>query len=93
MDKRFESFWCLVYYLVLGEPGIAVVVDPTFNSGSVDLRANLFTDHHRVILFFACLIFAVDLDCEIILTAKFSRSTVLCDNEVDVDKHTEHFAQ
>ena len=41
------------------------------------MRASLFSDHRRVILFFACLIFAVDLDREIILTVKFSRSTVL----------------
>ena len=49
---------------------LAVVVDRTFTSWSVDLRASLFTDHRRVVLFFACLIFAVDR--EIILTAKFS---------------------
>ena len=55
---------------------LAVVVCRTFTSGSVDLRASLFTDHRRVILFFACLIFAVGLNREIILTAKFSRSTV-----------------
>ena len=40
------------------------------------MHANLFTDHYHVILFFACLIFMVDLGSEIILTAKFSRSTV-----------------
>ena len=34
------------------------------------------TGHRHVILFFACLIFAVGLDREIILTAKFSRSMV-----------------
>ena len=55
MDERLESSWRLVYYQVSGEPGIArcIVVDRTFNSGSVDLRASLFTDHRRVILFFA----------------------------------------
>ena len=53
---------------------LAVVIDWTFTSGSVDLRASLFTDRRRVIYFFACLIFAVGLDREIILTAKFSRS-------------------
>ena len=42
----------------------------TFTLGSVDLCASLFTDHCRVILFFACLIFAVGLDREI-----FQRST------------------
>jgi len=29
----------------------AVVTNRTFTSGSVDLRASLFTDHHRVIYF------------------------------------------
>ena len=55
---------------------LAVVVDRTFTPGSVDMRSSLFTDPRRVILFFACLIFAVGLDREIILTAIFSRSTV-----------------
>ena len=49
-----------------------IVVDRTFTSGSVDLRVSLFTDHRRVILFFACLILAGGLDPKIILTAKFS---------------------
>ena len=40
------------------------------------MRASLFTDHRRIILFFTCLIFAVGLDREIFLTAKFSRSAV-----------------
>jgi len=63
MDECLESSWHLVYYQISGEPGIApVVVDWTFTSGSVDLRASLFIDHRRVILFFVCLIFAVDLD-------------------------------
>ena len=57
---------------------LAVVVDRTFTLGSVDLRASLFTDHRRVILFFACLIFVVGLTRETILTVKFSRSTVIC---------------
>ena len=35
------------------------------------MRASLFIDHHRV-----SLIFAIGRDCEIILTAKFSQSTV-----------------
>ena len=30
---------------------LAVVVDRTFTSGSVDLRASLFTDHRRIIYF------------------------------------------
>ena len=51
-DKFLESSWDLVYYQVSGEPGIAGC---SFRSdGNVDLRANLFTDHHRIILFFAC---------------------------------------
>ena len=56
---------------------LAVVVDQTFTSWSVDLRASLFTDNRCVILFFACLIFAVDPDRKIILTVKFSRSTAV----------------
>ena len=55
---------------------LAVVVDRTFTPWSVDLRASLYTGHPYVILFFGCLIFEVDLDHEIILTAKFSRSAV-----------------
>ena len=57
---------------------LTVVVDRTITSWSVDLRASLFTDHCHVILFFGYLIFAVDLDREIILTAKFSRSSSQC---------------
>ena len=60
---------------------LAVVVVRTFTSGSVDLWASLFTDHRCVILFFVCLIFAIGLDCEIILTVKFSRSTVIIHKE------------
>ena len=41
---------------------LAVVVDRTFTRGAWDMRASLFTDHRRIILFFACLIFMVDLD-------------------------------
>ena len=78
MDECLESSWHLVYYQVSESQGwLAVVIDWTFTSGSVDLRASLFTDHCRVILFFVCLIFAVGLDRKIVLTAKFSRSTVL----------------
>ena len=51
-----------------------IVVDWTFTLGGVDLHTHLFINHCRVS--FSCLIFAVGLDCEIILTAKFSRSTV-----------------
>ena len=43
MDKRLESSWHLVYYQVSGEPGIAVVVDRTFTSGSVDLHAQAYS--------------------------------------------------
>ena len=71
MDEHLESCWRLVYYQVSGEPRIApVVVDQTFTLGSVDLCASLFIDHHRIILFFACLIFAVDLDREITLNSE-----------------------
>ena len=52
----------------------AVVIDQTFISGVVGLRtcARLFIDHHHVTFFyFACEIFTVGLDHEIILTAKF----------------------
>ena len=79
MDKRLESSWGLVYSTRYQESqgSLTVVINRTFNSGSVDLRTSLFTDHRRVILFFVCLIFAFGLDCEIILTVKFSQSTVL----------------
>ena len=78
MDESLESSWHSVYFQVSGEPGIAHCSRRSdIYLGSVDLRASLFTDHrHHVILVFACLIFAVGLDREIILTAKFSRSTV-----------------
>ena len=78
MDEHLESSWRLVYYQVSGEPGIARC------SRQSDIYlvecglARKLSDHRRVILFFVCLIFAVDLDHEIILTAKFSRSTVAC---------------
>ena len=56
MDELLESSWRLVYTTRYQESQglLAVVFDRTFNSGNVDLRANLFTDHRRVILFFAC---------------------------------------
>ena len=74
MDERLESSWCLVYYQVSGEPGIAHCSRRLNNY----LRecGSLFTNHPHVILFFACLIFAVGLNHKIILTAKFFRSTV-----------------
>ena len=84
MDERLESSWHLVYSTRYQESqgSLAVVVDRTFNSGSVDLRTSLITDHHCVILFFACLIFAVGLNREIILTAKFSQSMVLSYHDI-----------
>ena len=73
MDERLESSWRLVYYGDEESQGsLTVVVDRTFNSGSMDL----FTDHCCVILFFACLIFKVGLNREIFLTVKFSQSLV-----------------
>ena len=56
MDKCLESSWHLVYYQVSGEQGIPGC------SGRSDIylgecglaRASSFTDHRRVILFFAC---------------------------------------
>ena len=75
MDECLESLWLLVYYQVSGEPGIARCSHRSdIYLGSVDLRASLFTDHRRVIYFSR--VSAVGLDREIILSAKFSRSTV-----------------
>ena len=56
MDERLDSSWRLVYYQVLGEPGIAGCSRRTdIYIGECGLAcASLFTDHHRVILFFAC---------------------------------------
>ena len=78
IDKLVESSWRLVYTTRCQESqrSLAVVVIWTFNLVTVDLCASLFTDHRRVILFFACLFFAVGLDLKIILTAKFSRCMV-----------------
>ena len=54
MDERLESSWHLVYYQVSGKLGsLAVVVDRTFTSGNVDLRAT-YSLIITVILFFAC---------------------------------------
>ena len=83
MVAIWTSTWRVpgVYFITRyqeSQGSLAVVVDRTFTLGSVDLRASLFTDHHRVILFFACLIFVVGLAHETILTVKFSRSTVIC---------------
>ena len=58
MDEHLERSSCLVYYQVSGEPGIAgYSCRSDICLGGMDLRA----------------IFAVCLDCEIILTAKFSQ--------------------
>ena len=56
MDELLESSWRLVYTTRYQESqgSFAVVIDRTFNSGNVNLHANLFTNHLRVILFFAC---------------------------------------
>ena len=58
MDERLESSWRLVYYPVSGEPGIAgcIVINQTFTLGINvwTCTRQLFTDHRRVILFFAC---------------------------------------
>ena len=55
-DELLESSWRVVYYQVSGEPGIAGCSfrSDIFPGEYVDLRANLFTDNHCVILFFAC---------------------------------------
>ena len=71
MDERLESSRSQE-----SQGSLAVVVDRTFNLESVDLLTSLFVDHRCVILFFTCLIFAVGLNREIILIAKFSQSTV-----------------
>ena len=87
--KFFNGWWLRCgwapgeFLLVL--PGIGrarycwlcIVVVLIFTSGGVDLRAYLSIDHHCASFFFVCLIFAVGHDREIILTAKFSQSTVL----------------
>ena len=51
MDERLESSWRLVYYQVSGEPGRQS--DIYFRECGL-ARESLFTDHHRIILFFAC---------------------------------------
>ena len=71
MDERLESCWCLVVYQVSGEPRIA----------HFSRRSDIYPGEYGLAcklihLFFVCLIFAVGLDCKIILTAKFSQSMV-----------------
>jgi len=58
---------------------MCIVVNRTFTSAGVDLRAHLFMNHHHAsffFFFFVYLIFVVGLNRKIILRAKFSRSTV-----------------
>jgi len=77
MDERLESLWLLVYYQVSGELGIAHCSHRSdIYLGECGLACKLIHWSSPRNLFFMCLIFAVGLDCEIILTAKFSRSTV-----------------
>ena len=75
MDERLESMWLLVYYQVSGELGIARCSHRLdIYLGECGLARKLIHWSSPRNLFFACLIFAVGLDREIILTAKFSRS-------------------
>jgi len=54
MDECLESLWLLVYYQYQESQGLlAVVIDWTFISGSLDLHASLFTEH-RCIIYFSC---------------------------------------
>ena len=78
MDERLESLWLLVYYQVSGEPGIARCSHRSdIYLGDCGFARKLIHWASPRNLFFACLIFVVGLDNEIILTAKFSRSTVV----------------
>ena len=56
MDECQESSWPLVYYQVSGQPGIPGCSHQSdIYLGECGLaRDSLFTDHRRVILFFAC---------------------------------------
>ena len=91
MDERLESSWCTVYYLVSGEPGIARC--STRSDNYLGECGSSFTNYRRVILFFACLIFAVSLNHEIIFTAKFPDLRYMCNFHVhfselfDVTRH------
>jgi len=77
MDEPLESLWLLVYYQVSGKPGIACCSHQSdIYLGECGLARKLIHWSPPRNLFFACLIFAVGLDREIILTAKFSWSTV-----------------
>ena len=61
-----------VYYQV----SLAVVINWTFTSGGVDLITHSFIDHHCM-FFFQGWMFTVGLNHNIILTEKFSQSTVV----------------
>ena len=87
MDEPLECSLCLVYYHVLGELAMAdcnsvavrssqLVVDRTFTSGGVDVRAHFIVDHCCVNVFTRVLNFRGCFNHEIILTAKFSRPMV-----------------
>ena len=77
MDEHLESSWHLVCYQVSGESGIARCVIDIGHSPHGVWTCKLIHWSSLHSLFFACLIFAFDLDHKIILTAKFSRSTVM----------------
>ena len=54
MDELLESSWHLVTRYQESQGLLAVFFNQTFTLGNVDLGANLFIDHRRIILFFAC---------------------------------------
>ena len=88
MDERLESLWLLVYYQVSGEPGIGHYSHRSdIYLGECGLACKLIHWSSLRNLFFMCLIFAVGLDREIILTAKFSRSTVCVINMIRFGIH------
>ena len=80
MDERLESFWCLVYYQVSGEPGIAHCSRRSDITSGCELARKLI--HWS---FFVCLIFAIGLDREII---QFSQSTVIIHNKEELTAWT-----
>ena len=77
MDECLESCWHLVYYQVSGQPRFAHCSRRSdIYLGECGLAHKLIDWSSPRNLFFACLIFTVSLDREIILTVKFSKSTV-----------------
>ena len=75
IDERLESSWCLVYYQVSGKQGIACCSRRLdIYPGECGLARASF--HRRIIYISRVKIFEVGHECEIILTAKFSRSTI-----------------